>query len=188
MFRHELRRLFTCHRFLFFKSSLTSSQRLKNRAKKLMLIHNPSQGVHEHFYANGKRHTRILVAPKPMSTNYSENCTYRQSLCSAYSSSEIPLTNQIRQNSLMITDEQDEHFLTCRYQQTVGPRASSATQTTSIVLLDSPATTIRNRNSLVTFVENIRNQQLDQTTPLLNPSFEQHNFKPYGLTDTTPSS
>ena len=182
VFRHELRRLFTCHRFLFFKTSLTSSQRLKNRAKKLMLIHNPSQGVHEHFYANGKRHTRILIAPKPRTstTNYSDNCTYRQSLCSAYSSSEIPLTNQIRQNSLMMTDEQDEHFLTCRYQ----PRASSVTQTTSIVLFDSPTTSIRNRNSLVSFVENIKHQQLDQTTPLLNSSYEQNHFKPYGLTDT----
>jgi len=181
VFRHELRRLFSCHRLSIFSSSSTSSQRLKKRAKQLMLIHNPSQGVHEHFYSNGKRHTRILIAPKS-TLNFSENCTYRQSLCSAYSSSEIPLTNQIRTNSLMITDEQNEHFLTCHYQQTTGPRASSATQATSIMLLDSPSATIKHNSALVSFVENIKNQQNDQTTPLINSSIEK-SIKPYGLTD-----
>jgi hypothetical protein len=151
-----------------------------------MLVHSPSQGIHEHFYANGKRHTRILVAPKT-TLNMSENCTYRQSLCSAYSSSEIPLTNQIRQNSLMTNDEQDEHFLTCHYHQTIGPRASSATQTTSIILLDSPSATIKNNSALVSFVENIKNQQNNQKTPLLNSSIEK-TIKPYGLTDITPNS
>lgn len=156
-----------------------------------MLIHNPTQGVHEHFYSNGKRHTRILIAPKP-ATNFSENSTYRQSLCSAYSSSEIPLTSQIRRSSLMMTKEQDEHFLTCHYHQTVGPRASSTTQTTSIMLLDSPSATIKNHSSLVSFVENIKNQQFDHTTPLLSSSYENTNsrkpVKPYGLTDVTPNS
>ncbi len=184
VFRHELRRLFNCHRLLFFTSSSTSSQRLAKRAKKLMLIHNPTQGVHEHFYANGKRHTRILIAPKP-TINLSDNCTYRQSLCSAYSSSEIPLTNQIRRNSLMNNDEQDEHFLTCRYHQTIGPRASSVTQNTSIMLLDSPSVTIKHNSALVSFVENMKNP----TTPLLHSSIEKSNvgktIKPYGLTDTT---
>jgi hypothetical protein len=155
-----------------------------------MLLHNPTQGVHEHFYANGKRHTRILIAPKSTS-NLSQNCTYRQSLCSAYSSSEIPLTNQIRQNSIMINDEQDEHFLTCYHRQSIGPRDISVTQTTSIMLLDSPSTTMQRNSALVSFVEHIKNQQNDQTTPLLNSSSEKSPsgkiIKPYGLTDI-PSS
>lgn len=151
-----------------------------------MLIQNPTQGVHEHFYSNGKRHTRILIAPKP-TTNFSENCTYRQSLCSAYSSSEIPLANHIRRNSLMINDEQNEHFLTSHYHQTIGPRASSITQATSIMLLDSPSITMKNNSALVTFVENIKHQQNDQTTPLINSSSEK-SIKPYGLTDLTPNS
>jgi hypothetical protein len=124
--------------------------------------------------------------------NFSENCTYRQSLCSAYSSSEIPLTNKIRRNSLMMNDEQDEHFLTCHYHQSIGPRASSATQTTSIMFLESPCATIKRNSALVSFVENMKNQQYDQTTPLLNSSMEKSNLgtriTPYGLTDTTSNS
>jgi hypothetical protein len=159
-----------------------------------MLMHSPSQGVHEHFYSNGKRHTRILIAPKRTS-NLSEICSYRQSICSAYSSSEIPLTNQnheIRHNSIMINDDQDEHFLTCYHRQSLGPRASSATQTTSIMLLDSPTATIKHNSGLVSFVENIKNQQREQTTPLLSSAIEKSTLaktmKPYGLTDMTPNS
>jgi hypothetical protein len=88
----------------------------------------------------------------------------------------------------MINDEQDEHFLTSHYHQTVGPRASSATQNTSIMLLDSPSITIKHNSALVSFVENIKNP----TTPLLHSSMENSNRgktnKPYGLTDTTVSS
>ncbi|UJR27501.1 hypothetical protein I4U23_008785 [Adineta vaga] len=169
VFRHELRRLFNCHRFLFLTPS-TSSQRLTKRAKKLMLLHSPSQGVHEHFYSNGKRHTRILVAPKRPS-NVSDICTYRQSICSAYSSSEIPLANQnyqFRLNSMIINDDQNEHFLTSYKHQALGPRASSITQTTSIMLLDSPTSTIkRNRSDLTEFVDNVKqNQEQEQTTSI----------------------
>jgi hypothetical protein len=161
-----------------------------------MLIHSPSQGVHEHFYANGKRHTRILIAPRPslpqITSNLSQNCTYRQSVCSAYSTSEIPLTNQMRLNSIMTNDDQDEHFLTCYHHQTVGPRASSVTQTTSIILLDSPSTTIKHNSALVSFVENIKNQQHDQATPLLGSATKNSTsgkiIKPYGLTDITSNS
>jgi hypothetical protein len=68
VFRHELRRLFTCQQLLVvFSSSSTrrmSSQRLTKQAKQMMLLQNPTQGVHEHFYANGKRHTRILTIRK----------------------------------------------------------------------------------------------------------------------------
>ncbi|CAF0869161.1 unnamed protein product [Adineta steineri] len=197
VFRHELRRLFSCHNFLFFSSS-TSSQRLTKRAKKLMLLHGPSQGVHEHFYSNGKRHTRILVAPKRTS-NLSDICTYRQSICSAYSSSEIPLTNQnhqLRHNSILMNDEQDDHYLTSYQRQSLGPRASSITQTTSVMFLDSPTTVVKHNNNnseLVSFVENMRNQQYDQTTPLLNSCSENTSSgktttKPYGLTDLTSNS
>ncbi|CAF2817483.1 unnamed protein product [Rotaria sp. Silwood2] len=192
VFRHELRRLFTCHNFLLFSSS---SERLTKRAKRLMLIHNPSQGVHEHFYSNGKRYTRVLVAPKP-TINLSQNSSYRPSICSAYSLSEIPLTNQnqhIRQNSIMTNDEQDEHFLTCYHHQSIGPRISSITQTTSIMLLDSPSITIKHNSPLVSFVENIKHQQYEQTTPLLGTNIErltlEKAIKPYGLTDViTPDS
>jgi hypothetical protein len=187
VFRLELRRLFNCHRLFFCTSSSTSSQRLAKRAKKLMLIHNPSQGLHEHFYANGKRHTRILIAPKP-TTNLSENCTYRQSLCSTFSSSEIPLNNQIRRSSLMTNDEHDENLLTCHYHQALGPRASSATENTSVMLLDSPSVTIKHNSALVSFVENMKNP----STPLLHSSMEYSKrgkiIKPYGLTDTTVNS
>ena len=112
VFRHELRRLFSCHQWSFFNSSASKA---RERAKRLMLLQNPSQGVHEHFYANGKRHTRILVAPKASSSvqytsNYTDNCTYRQSVCSSYSAAEIPLTNRMRLSSALIPDEQDEHF------------------------------------------------------------------------------
>ncbi|CAF1012965.1 unnamed protein product [Adineta ricciae] len=167
VFRHELRRLFSCHDFLFFTSS-SSSQRLSKRAKKLMLLHNPSQGVHEHFYSNGKRHTRILVAPKRPS-NISDIYTYRQSICSAQSSFEMPLANQnyqLRQNSMMVNDDQDDHFLTAYQRQSLGPRASSITQTTSIMLLDSPTTPIRrNRSGLDSSVDNMRNQPQEQPSP-----------------------
>lgn len=153
-----------------------------------MLLQNPTQGVHEHFYANGKRHTRILIAPKSTS-NISQNCTYRQSICSAYSSSEIPLNHQYRHNSILINDEQDEHFLTCYHHPTVGPRASSVTQTTSIMLLDSPSASIKHNSSLISFVEQIKHQQQEQTIPLLSSSMESSNLgkikKPYGLTDIT---
>ncbi|CAF3290447.1 unnamed protein product [Rotaria socialis] len=189
VFRHELRRLFSCHYFLLFSSSSTStssSQRLSKRAKKLMLRHSPSQGLHEHFYSNGKRYTRVIVAPRP-SINLSQTCTYRQSICSAYSLSEIPLTNQkqrLRQNSSMFNDEQDENFLTCYHHQTVEPRMSSVTQATSIMLLDSPTRSVKHNSALVSFVENMKNQQ---TTPLLRSNLERTAFaktiKPYGLTD-----
>ncbi|CAF1191984.1 unnamed protein product [Rotaria sordida] len=187
VFRHELRRLFTCHNILLFSSS---SERLAKRAKNLMLIHNPSQGVHEHFYSNGKRYTRVLIAPKPI-INLTQTSNYRQSICSAYSLSEIPLTNQnqqIRQNSMITNDEQDEHFLTCyHHHQPIGPRISSITQTTSIMLLDSPSTTIKHNSTLVSFVENIKNQQYEQTIPLLSSTNEKSTLgktiKPYGLTD-----
>ena len=51
------------------------------------------------------------------------------------------------------------------------------------MLLDSPSATIKHNSALVSFVENIKNQQHDQTTPLLNSP-----IKPYGLTDTTTNS
>ncbi|CAF0937694.1 unnamed protein product [Rotaria sp. Silwood1] len=186
VFRHELRRLFTCHKFFLFSSS---SERLTKRAKRLMLIHNPSQGIHEHFYSNGKRYTRVLVAPKP-----TQNSSYRPSICSAYSLSEIPLTNKnqrIRQNSIMTNDEQDEHFLTCYHHQPIGPRISSITQATSIMLLDSPSTSIKHNSTFVSFVENVKNQQYEQTTPLLNATIEKTTLgkttTPYGLTDVITS-
>ena len=156
-----------------------------------MVVQNPAQGIHEHFYANGKRHTRILIAPKPM-INFTDTSARRQSLCSAYSSSEIPLTHHLRQNSLLINDEQDEHFLTCRYQQSNGPRASSVTQNTSIMLLDSPSAIIKHNSALVSFVENMKNQQHDQNEPLLRSSTEKSSLgksmKPYGLTDASLNS
>ncbi|CAF1275991.1 unnamed protein product [Rotaria magnacalcarata] len=189
VFRHELRRLFSCHYFLLFSSSSTSmssSQRLSKRAKKLMLLHSPSQGLHEHFYSNGKRYTRVIVAPRP-SINLSQTCTYRQSICSAYSLSEIPLTNQnqrLHQNSIVFNDEQDDNFLTCYRHQTVEPRISSATQGTSIMLLDSPTASVKHNSALVSCVESMKNQQ---TTPLLRSNLEKTAFaktiKPYGLTD-----
>ena len=162
-----------------------------------MLLQNPSQGVHDHFYANGKRHTRILIAPKPSSTaqftsNYSENCTYRQSVCSAYSSSEIPLTNHMRHSSLLFNDEQDEHFLTCYHQQqTIEARPSTTTQTTAVMLLDPSASSEQDNATLLTFVENLKKQQHDQTIPLLEStttrSTLRRKIKPYGLIDMTPN-
>lgn len=148
-----------------------------------MVSQDPAQGIHEHFYANGKRHTRILIAPKP-TMNYTDISARRQSLCSAYSSSEIPLTHHLRRNSLMINDEHDEHFLTCHYQQSNGPRASSVTQNTSIMILDSPSAVIKHNSALVTFMENIKKQQHDQTKPLLRSSMER-SIKPYGFTDAS---
>jgi hypothetical protein len=59
------------------------------------------------------------------------------------------------------------------------------------MLLDSPSTTMQRNSALVSFVEHIKNQQNDQTTPLLNSSSEKSPsgkiIKPYGLTDI-PSS
>jgi hypothetical protein len=166
IFRHELRRLFTCHRYRFFSSS---SQRLRQRAKKLISFHNPTQGVHEHFYSHGQRHTRILIAPKHLLTT-SQNGTYRQSICSNYSLSQIPIT---KRNS----PYQDEHFLTSY-------RPSSLTQTSSIMLLESPSLSIKQKTALISFVEKIKN---DQTTPLLTSSTIGQTIKLYGLTETTPN-
>lgn len=136
IFRHELRLLFRCHRFSFFKSS----RRLSQRSKQLMLLRNPSQGVHEHFYSNGKRYTRILIAPRRSSaaftSNYSENCTYRQSICSVLSASEIPLAAKQRHDSIL-DDEQDQSLVTC-YHKNAQARLSSSTQKTALILVDSP--------------------------------------------------
>ena len=162
-----------------------------------MLIHSPTQGVHEHFYANGKRHTRIIVAPKRSSTqmtaNFSDHCTYRQSICSTYSSSDMPLTHQMRRNSLLVNDEQDEQFLTCYHHPSVGQRASTETQATTIMFLDSPPPTRSSRTAaLNAFVETKKKQEKDQTTPLLcsstEPSTIGHRSKPYGFTDATSDS
>lgn len=192
VFRHELRRLFSCYKFFLLKSSSSrsSSQGMNKRTKQLMLVQSPSQGLHEHFYSNGKRYTRVIIAPKP-SVNLSQTCTYRQSICSAYSLSEIPLTHhqnqRLRQNSIMLSDEQDAHFLTSYQHQTSGPRASSVTQTTSIVLIDSPTTNVKHNSALVSFVENIKSQQNDQSMPLIRSPVEKSTLaktiKPYGLTD-----
>ena len=164
-----------------------------------MLLQNPTQGVHDHFYSNGKRHTRILIAPKPSSTaqftsNFSENCTYRQSVCSAYSSSDIPLTKHIRHSALLFNDGQDEQFLTCYHQQrAIEARPSSATQTTAVMLLEPVVNSEQDNPTLLTFVENLKKQQQqpDQTALLLdsamNRSTLRRKIKPYGLIDMTPN-
>jgi len=174
IFRHELQRLFTCHEYNFFSSS---SQRLRHRAKKLIPCHNPTQGVHEHFYSNGKCHTRIIIAPKNLLTT-PQNDTYQQSICSTYSLSHMPLT---RQNS----PYQNEKFLTSFHHLAIAARPSSLTQTTSIMLLDPPSVPIQHKTALASFVENIKN---DQTKPLLSSSTINQTIKLYGLTDTTPNS
>lgn len=89
IFRHELHRLFTCHRYRFFSSS--SSQRLKHRAKKIIAYQNPNEGVHEHFYSHGKCYTRILIAPKHF-LSIPQDQTYRPSISSTYSLSQFTLT------------------------------------------------------------------------------------------------
>jgi len=174
IFRHELRRLFICHRHSFFSSS---SQRLKHRAKKLISYHNPTEGVHEHFYSRGKCHTRILIAPKHL-LSIPQNDTYRQSLCSTYSLSQIPITKQN-------CSYQDEHFLTSYRHSSFGINQNSSTQTTSIMLLEPPNLIHKKKSTLVSFVEKIKN---DQTIPLLNSSITPQTIKPYGLTDATPHS
>ena len=194
VFRHELARLFRCHRLssLFPCSSVTPSKRLTKRAKQLMLSHSPTQGVHEHFYANGKRHTRIIVAPKRSSTqltgNFSDHCTYRQSICSTYSSVDMPVAHPMRRTSLLVNDEQDEQFLTCYHHPSVGQRASTETQATTIMFLDSPPPSRSSRTAaLNSFVEAKKKQEQAQTMPLLcsftEPSTSGHRNKPYGFTD-----
>ena len=190
IFRHELHRLFNCHRLvLLFSSSSRSSTHLRRRAKKFILMHNSSQDVHEHFDSKRQRYTKVLMKPKPTS-NLSQDCTYRRSVCSTYALSEIPLTNQnqrIRQHSIWLNDEQDEQFLTCYHHQSIGQRDSSVTQATSITMLDSPSKVIKRNSALVSFVENIKNQQYEQTTPLISSAIGQSTLrstiKPYGLTD-----
>jgi hypothetical protein len=169
IFRHEFRRLFLCHRYRFFSSS---SQRLRHRAKKYISYHNPTEGVHEHFYSHGKCHTRILIAPKQL-LSIPQNDTYRQSICSTYSLSHIPLT---KQNS----PYQDENFL-----NSYRMHPNSLTQTTSIMLLEPPSLFLKQKSELVSFIEKIKNYQ---TIPLLNLSIISQKIKPYGLTDTTPNS
>ena len=99
IFRHELHRLFTCHRYGFFSSS--SSQRLKHRAKKMISYQNPNQGVHEHFYSHGKCYTRILIAPKHF-LSIPQNQAYRPSISSTYSLSQFTLTKGNNDNLLSL--------------------------------------------------------------------------------------
>jgi hypothetical protein len=161
IFRHELRRLFTCHQYRFFSSS---SQRLRHRAKKLISYQNPNEGVHEHFYSHGKCHTRILIAPKHL-LSIPQNETYRQSICSTYSLSQIPIT---KQNS------------PCQH-SSFGLRPPI----TSVMLLESPSLFVNQKSALISFVEKMKN---NQTTPLLSLSKTEQTIKPYGLTDTTANS
>ncbi|CAF1241877.1 unnamed protein product [Adineta steineri] len=174
IFRHELQRLFTCQRYSFFSSS---SQRLRHRAKKLISYQNPTQGVHEHFYSQGKCYTRILIAPKHLLST-PQNETYRQSISSTYSLSQIPIT---RQNS----PYQNEKFLTSYTHLPLSTRPSTLTQTTSVMLLESPTLSIKNRTSLNSFVDKMK---YDQTRPLLNFSTINQTIQPYGLIDKTINS
>ncbi|CAF0785244.1 unnamed protein product [Adineta ricciae] len=155
-FRHELQRLFTCQHNRFFSSS---SQRLRHRAQKLLTNYNPAQGVHEHFYAHGKCHTRILVAPKHLLSLPTNADTYRQSMCSTYSLSQIPIT---RQNS--------------PYHQLPMPL-----QTTSSLMLLEPSLTMKSKATLTSLIEKLKHEQEE---PLL-PSKD---IQPYGFIDTISSS
>ena len=142
-----------------------------------MPFHNPTEGVHEHFYSNGKCHTRIIIAPKNLLTP-PQNDTYQQSICSTYSLSHMPLS---RQNS----PYQDEKFLTSYHHLAIATRPSTLTQTTSIMLLEPPCLSIEQKTALASFVEKIKNEQ---TEPLLSSSTIAQTRKLYGLTDTTPNS
>ncbi|CAF3395370.1 unnamed protein product [Rotaria socialis] len=174
IFRHELWRLFTCSRYRFFS---TSSQRLRHRAKKMMSFHNPTQGLHEHFYSHGRCHTKIVIAPKHL-LKTPDNDHYRESISSTYSFSHMPVTKQSLQY-------QNEKFLTLHHHLPISKRSISVTRTTSVMLPDSPSVCVRQRTALVSFVEKIKD---DQTTPLFCSSTKFQTIKPYGLTDTTPSS
>ncbi len=147
IFRHELRRLFTCYQYRFFSSS---SQRLRHRAKKLISYQNPADGVHEHFYSHGKCHTRILIAPKHL-LSIPQNDTYRQSICSTYSLSQIPIT---KQNSPY------RH-------SSFGLRPNSLIPTTSIMLLESPSLFVNQKPTLNSskISQTIKPYGLTDTTP-----------------------
>ncbi|CAF4363208.1 unnamed protein product, partial [Adineta steineri] len=138
---------------------------------------NPTQGVHEHFYSQGKCYTRILIAPKHLLST-PQNATYRQSISSTYSLSQIPIT---RQNS----PYQNEKFLTSYPHLPLSTRPSTLTQTTSIMLLESPTLSIKNRTSLNSFVDKMK---YDQTKPLLNFSTINQTIQPYGYMDKTINS
>lgn len=143
----------------------------------MMSFHNPTQGLHEHFYSHGRCHTKIVIAPKHL-LKTPHNDHYRQSISSTYSFSHIPVTKQSLQY-------QNENCLTSYHHLPIPKRPVSVTRTTSIMLPDSPSLCVRQRTALVSFVEKIKN---DQTTPLLCSSTKFQIVKPYGLTDTTPSS
>ncbi|CAF2768397.1 unnamed protein product [Rotaria sp. Silwood2] len=174
IFRHELWRLFIWSRRGFFSSS---SQRLRYRAKKIISFHNPTQGVHEHFYSHGQCHTKIIIAPKHL-LKIPENNNYRQSISSTYSLSQVPITKQNSQY-------QSENFLTSFHHLSISTRPSSLTQTTSIMLPESSSLFVKQKVALASFVEKIKT---DQTIPLLNSSIKCQTIKPYGLTDITSNS
>ncbi|CAF1028063.1 unnamed protein product [Rotaria sordida] len=176
IFRHELWRLFTCSRHRFFFAS--SSQRLRHRAKKIISFHNPTQGLHEHFYSNGQCHTKIIIAPKHL-LKTPENDNYRQSISSTYSLSQIPITKQNSQY-------QCDNFLNPYHHLSISTHPISLTQTTAIMSPESSSSLIvKQKEALASFVTKIKT---NQTTPLLNSSIKCQTIKPYGVTDITSNS
>jgi hypothetical protein len=81
--------------------------------------------------------------------------------------------------------KQDENGSTSYRHLSIPSHPSLLTQTSSIMLLESPSLIIKQKPTIVSFVEKIKN---DQTTPLLNSSKTSPTIKPYVLTDTTPNS
>ena len=92
---------------------------------------------------------------------------------SCYSLSQIPLTKQ------------EENVLNSYHHLSIPSRPSLLGPTTSIMLLESPSLVIKQKPTLVSFVEKIKN---DQKIPLLSSAIINQAIKPYGLTDTTPNS
>ncbi|CAF1554215.1 unnamed protein product [Rotaria sp. Silwood1] len=174
IFRHELWRLFTCSHHRFFSSS---SQRLRYRAKKIISFHNPTQGLHEHFYSHGQYHTKIIIAPRHL-LKTSQTNNYRQSISSSYSLSQTPITKQNSQYQI-------DNSLTSYRHLSISTHPNSLTQTTSIILPELPSLFIKQKTTLASFVANIKT---DHTTPLLNSSVKCQTRQPYGLTDITSNS
>lgn len=129
IFRHELRRLFTCDSLRFF--SLTSSQRLRRRAKKFISGQNRNQNVHEAFYSRGQRQTNVLIVPKQQTNNRLS----QPSLTSAYSLSHlaVPKTmnnRQVNDSTSIVFLEKSSFFSLA---ETIQPETTNRT-----ILLHSP--------------------------------------------------